>query len=137
MPGSGEDLEAPIFVESWGRHYNTVRPDQSLGYKPPAPEVFIPAMGVRPAPQPRPAAATALAPQPIVLSLIHRRVLQKLIILLFLREIQNNGFVSGNHSTLGVSGVALNLHRPVNSPHRYGTLDDLGKGAPMDNSLRS
>jgi putative transposase len=35
--------EAKIVIESWRRHYNTVRPHGSLGYKPPAPEVFIPA----------------------------------------------------------------------------------------------
>jgi len=58
--------EARIIVESWRRHYNTVRPHQSLGYKPPAPEVFIPVMGARAAPQPRPAPPTALAPKPIL-----------------------------------------------------------------------
>ena len=31
-------------IESWRRHYNTERPHGSLGYKPPAPEVFIPAL---------------------------------------------------------------------------------------------
>ena len=36
--------EARIIMESRRRHYNTVRPHQSLGYKPPAPEVFIPFM---------------------------------------------------------------------------------------------
>lgn len=56
--------EARIIVESWRRHYNTLRPHQSLGYKPPAPEVFIPVMGARSAPQPRPAPPTALAPKP-------------------------------------------------------------------------
>jgi putative transposase len=35
--------EAQIVIESWRRHYNTVRPHASLGYKPPAPEVFVPA----------------------------------------------------------------------------------------------
>ncbi|MCO5088766.1 MAG: IS3 family transposase [Methylobacteriaceae bacterium] len=34
--------EARIVIESWRRHYNTVRPHESLGYKPPAPEVFVP-----------------------------------------------------------------------------------------------
>ena len=57
--------EARIIVESWRRHYNTVRPHQSLGYKPPAPEAFIPVMGARSAPQPRPAPPTALAHQPV------------------------------------------------------------------------
>ena len=36
--------EARIIVESWRRHYNTERPHGSLGYKPPAPEVFVPAL---------------------------------------------------------------------------------------------
>ena len=58
--------EARIIVESWRRHYNTVRPHQSLGYKPPAPEVFIPVMGARSAPQPQTAPPTALAPKPIL-----------------------------------------------------------------------
>ena len=39
--------EAKIVIESWRRHYNTVRPHGSLGYKPPAPEVFVPAMAAR------------------------------------------------------------------------------------------
>jgi len=34
--------EARIIVEAWRRHYNTVRPHASLGYRPPAPEVIIP-----------------------------------------------------------------------------------------------
>jgi hypothetical protein len=44
--------EAKIIIESWRRHYNTVRPHGSLGYKPPAPEVFVPALAARSAPQP-------------------------------------------------------------------------------------
>jgi hypothetical protein len=28
-----------IVIESWRRHYNTIRPHASIGYKPPAPEV--------------------------------------------------------------------------------------------------
>ena len=38
--------EAQIIIESWRRHYNTVRPHASLGYHPPAPEVFVPAFAV-------------------------------------------------------------------------------------------
>ena len=34
--------EAKIIIEQWRRHYNTVRPHSALGYKPPAPETFIP-----------------------------------------------------------------------------------------------
>lgn len=55
--------EARIIVESWRRHYNTVRPHGSLGYKPPAPEVFIPAFA-RAALHPQPAMPPALAPRP-------------------------------------------------------------------------
>ena len=40
--------EAQIVIESWRRHYNTVRPHQSLGYRPPAPEVFVPALAAWP-----------------------------------------------------------------------------------------
>ena len=29
--------EAQVLIERWRRHYNTVRPHSSLGYKPPAP----------------------------------------------------------------------------------------------------
>jgi hypothetical protein len=58
--------EAKIVVESWWRHFNTVRPHGSLGYKPPAPEVFIPSMAARAAAQPGPAAPSALAPRPTV-----------------------------------------------------------------------
>ena len=35
--------EVQIVIESWRRHYNAIRPHASLGYKPPAPEVFVPA----------------------------------------------------------------------------------------------
>jgi putative transposase len=35
--------EVQIIVESWRRHYNMVRPHASLRYRPPAPEVFVPA----------------------------------------------------------------------------------------------
>ena len=42
-------LEAQIVIESWRRHFNTIRPHASLGYKPPAPEVFVPAFAAWPA----------------------------------------------------------------------------------------
>jgi transposase InsO family protein len=58
--------EARIVIESWRRHYNTLRPHGSLGYKPPAPEVFAPAMTARAASQPRPATPPAPAPRPSV-----------------------------------------------------------------------
>jgi putative transposase len=56
--------EAKIVIESWRRHYNTLRPHGSLGYKPPAPEVFVPAMSARAAQQPHPAPPPALAERP-------------------------------------------------------------------------
>ena len=55
--------EAKIIIEGWRRHYNTVRPHSSLGYKPPAPEALY-----WPAAQPGPAtpATPAIAPRPIM-----------------------------------------------------------------------
>ena len=41
--------EAQILIESWRRHYNTVRPHGGLGYRPPAPVVFLPAFTAWPA----------------------------------------------------------------------------------------
>lgn len=35
-------LEAQVIIEKWRNEYNTIRPHSSLGYKPPAPEVFVP-----------------------------------------------------------------------------------------------
>lgn len=58
--------EAKIIVESWRRHFNTVRPHGSLGYEPPAPEVFIPAMTARAAAHTRPATPPALAARPTI-----------------------------------------------------------------------
>ena len=45
-------------IESWRRHYNAVRPHASLGYRPPAPEVFVPAFTAWPPALARPAAPT-------------------------------------------------------------------------------
>jgi putative transposase len=58
--------EAQVVIESWRRHYNGVRPHASLGFRPPAPEVFVPALAARPAAPPRPAppAALPLVPAP-------------------------------------------------------------------------
>jgi putative transposase len=55
--------EAQIVIENWRRHYNTIRPHSSLGYRPPAPETVL-----WPAAQPRPAspATPAVAPRPIM-----------------------------------------------------------------------
>ena len=60
--------EAEIVIESWRRHYNTIRPHASIGYRAPAPEVFVPALAAWPAAQPRPAppAMLPLAPRPDV-----------------------------------------------------------------------
>jgi putative transposase len=52
--------EAQIIIESWRRHDNTKRPHASLGYRPPAPEVFVPAFAAWPAALPRPAPPTRL-----------------------------------------------------------------------------
>ena len=56
--------EARIIIESWRRHYNTVRPHVSLGYKPPAPEVFVPAFAAWPTAPTRPATPAMLALRP-------------------------------------------------------------------------
>ena len=56
--------EARIIVESWRRHYNTVRPHASLGYKPPAPEVFVPDFAAWPTAPTRKAASATLALRP-------------------------------------------------------------------------
>ena len=58
--------EAEIMIESWRRHYNTVRPHASLGYRPPAPEVLVPALAAWPAAPARPAppARLPVAPRP-------------------------------------------------------------------------
>lgn len=36
--------EAKVLIEQWRRHYNTVRPHSSLGYRPPAPQAYMPAL---------------------------------------------------------------------------------------------
>lgn len=55
--------EAKIVIEQWRRHYNTVRPHSSLGYRPPAPEALQ-----WPAAQSGPAtpATPAVAPRPVM-----------------------------------------------------------------------
>jgi putative transposase len=57
--------EAQIVIGSWRRHYNAVRPHGSLGYRPPAPEVFVPAITAWPSTPPRPAPTATL---PLALS---------------------------------------------------------------------
>ena len=58
--------EAQIVIESWRRHFNAIRPHKSLGYKPPAPEVFVQAFAAWPAAlrQPAPPATLPLAQRP-------------------------------------------------------------------------
>jgi transposase InsO family protein len=34
--------EAKVLIEQWCRHYNTIRPHSSLGYRPPAPQTIVP-----------------------------------------------------------------------------------------------
>jgi putative transposase len=58
--------EAEVVIESWRRHYNTVRPHGALGYRPPAPEVVLPAFAAWPPALRRPALPTTqvVAPRP-------------------------------------------------------------------------
>ena len=49
--------EAQIIIESWRPHYNTVRPHAAIGYRAPAPEVFVPVLAAWPA-------TRSLAPRP-------------------------------------------------------------------------
>ena len=52
--------EAQIVIESWRRHYNTKRPHASLGYRAPAPEVFMPALTAWPSTRLQPASTATL-----------------------------------------------------------------------------
>jgi hypothetical protein len=67
--------EAQIVIESWRRHYNTIRPHASIGYKPPAPEVFVPAFAAWPAALRRPAPPATLAQRRRSLVLTRRPIL--------------------------------------------------------------
>ena len=60
--------EAQVVIESWRRHYNTVRPHASLRFKPPAPEVVLPAFAAWPAVLRQPASPTlqTVAPRPML-----------------------------------------------------------------------
>ncbi len=51
--------EAKIVIQNWRRHYNGVRPHTSLGYRSPAPEVYVPGRTALPSP-PVGAAPTAM-----------------------------------------------------------------------------
>ena len=55
--------EAEVLIEAWRRHYNTVRPHSSLGYRPPAPEAVLPRDVVVPVwPGDRPATPALASP---------------------------------------------------------------------------
>jgi transposase InsO family protein len=56
--------EAQIVIESWRRHYNTIRPHALLGYKRPAPEVYVPVFAAWPAALRQPASLATLAQRP-------------------------------------------------------------------------
>ncbi len=58
--------EAEVVIESWRRHYNSVRPHASLGFRPPAPEVVLPTFAAWPAALRRAASPTmqVVAPRP-------------------------------------------------------------------------
>ena len=56
--------EAQIVIESWRLHYNRIRPHASLGHKPPAPEVFVPALAAWQVALRRTAPPATLAPKP-------------------------------------------------------------------------
>jgi putative transposase len=60
--------EAQVVIESWRRHYNTVRPHASLGYRAPVPEVFVPALAAQMTVRPRPTSPTTpvMAPRPVM-----------------------------------------------------------------------
>ncbi|HEV7267591.1 MAG TPA: integrase core domain-containing protein, partial [Falsiroseomonas sp.] len=47
--------EAEVVIESWRRHYNSIRPHASLGLRPPAPEVVLPTFAAWPVALRRPA----------------------------------------------------------------------------------
>ena len=53
--------ETQVVIESWRRHYNSVRPHGALEYPPPAPEVVPPAFAALPAALRRPAPPTTQA----------------------------------------------------------------------------
>lgn len=59
--------EAQIIIEGWRRHHNAVRPHTSLGYRPPAPEVFVPSLAAWPSALvgAAPTATLGLAPRPV------------------------------------------------------------------------
>ena len=57
--------EAKVIIENWRRHYNTIRPYSSLGYRPPAPRPSCPRvrLTIRPSRSARAGAGTAPNPK--------------------------------------------------------------------------
>jgi hypothetical protein len=47
--------EAKVLIEQWRRHCNAIRPQSSLGYRPPAPETILMPASALPYAAPRPA----------------------------------------------------------------------------------
>jgi len=60
--------EAQVLIEAWRRHYNTVRPHSSLGYRPPAPETIVPRSGGIAPWASAPAVGAARSPTPTMAS---------------------------------------------------------------------
>ncbi len=60
--------EAQVLIEVWRRHYNTVRPHSSLGYRPPAPETIVPRGGSIVRGASAPAVGAARSPTPTMAS---------------------------------------------------------------------
>ena len=78
--------EAQVIIEGWRQHYNNVRLHASLGYKPPAPEVFVPGLAVRPSSSDgsTPSAALPIALRPTLNSHSIRTTRWELVSFLFL-----------------------------------------------------
>jgi putative transposase len=60
----GKLQQVDVLVSQGTSMADAIRPHASLGYKPPAPEVFMPAFTAWPAPPPRPAPPATLAQPP-------------------------------------------------------------------------
>jgi hypothetical protein len=65
-PTTSRILPEVLKIYAVKKSVETKTPHQSLGYKPPAPDAFMPVVGARPTPHPEPVAPTALAPKPIL-----------------------------------------------------------------------
>jgi len=113
--------EAQIVIESWRRHYNSIRPHASLGYKPPAPEVFVLVFAAWPA------ALNRKAP-PATLALV-----RSLLALRCSRE-QNalHTLICQRHPTPSCGGLVPTAERTLN-PARMFT-ESLTHGPELENS---